>query len=71
MGSHITSIICTVLYLILKFLHWWPDDGLFRLKHVDIPENVVVFDGIITICFSIYKTVKGVYAFRNTTAEKF
>jgi len=30
MGSHTTSRICTVPYLILKFLKWWPDDGLFR-----------------------------------------
>jgi hypothetical protein len=38
MGSHITSMICTVLYLILMFLWWWPVDGLFRLKHAVIPE---------------------------------
>ena len=55
MGSHITSKICTALYLILKFLYWWPDNGLFRPKHVVIPElkkkNVVVFYGIITSFF--------------------
>ena len=31
-------IICTVLYRILEFLWRWPDDGLFRLKHVVISE---------------------------------
>lgn len=31
---------------------------------------MVVFDGIITICFSLYITVKGVNAFENTAAEQ-
>ena len=59
-----------VLYLILKVLSWWPDDGLFRPKHVVLNKNVDVFDGITTICFIIYRTVKGVNAFRNTVAEQ-
>jgi hypothetical protein len=31
---------------------------------------VAVFDGIITVCFNFYRTVKGVNAFGNTAAEQ-
>jgi len=33
-------------------------------------KNVVVFDGIIRICFNFYRTLQGVNAFGNTAAEQ-